>query len=404
MAQKKLAKYDVSIEVLRQQFADRGYKLITDYVEGRSMQKLEYICLKHEDKGTLTITHGHFLQNRGCYYCGREKTESTRRLDLNNPTLIQECKSLCESKDFEFVDIIRENSKLYIRFYCNKHRDLGLQKMKKGNMEREGIIGCQYCCSKNLPEEYVLKKAKEINPYIQLLEPYKNLTTRMDCMCIKHNLKHRKTMQKILEGKGCYYCGLEKLSEGFTLSQEEYEELFYENNKDFEVVGKYTGQENHIDVQCKTCGYIFDPHAAYAARHKILCKKCGGYHNEVAIENCLNQWGIKYKPQYMFTDCCDKRPLPFDFAVFDYETDQVIGVIEYDGEGHYRPAQVNAKMKEVHAKLSYVRTVKHDAIKSNYCKNNHIPLLRIPYWEKDDIEYLLFDFLVNIGLIEEIKH
>lgn len=39
------------------------------------------------------------------------------------------------------------------------------------------------------------------------------------------------------------------------------------------------------------------------------------------------------------------------------------------------------------------RTQKHDQIKTQYCKDNNIPLIRIPYWEKDDMEYFLFDEL-----------
>ena len=121
-------------------------------------------------------------------------------------------KQLCESNNFEYIDTIREKGKVTIAFLCNNHRELGEQHMPKTNMERD-IKGCKYCAGKELPEWYVLKKAKEVNPYIDLLEPYKNLTTRMNCFCTKHNCNTRKTMQEILKGQGCYHCGIEKLSE-----------------------------------------------------------------------------------------------------------------------------------------------------------------------------------------------
>ena len=45
---------------------------------------------------------------------------------------------------------------------------------------------------------------------------------------------------------------------------------------------------------------------------------------------------------------------------------------------------------------------KHDNIKNKYCEKHNIPLIRIPYWELDDIEYVLFDELVKLNVIIEL--
>ena len=34
-------------------------------------------------------------------------------------------------------------------------------------------------------------------------------------------------------------------------------------------------------------------------------------------------------------------------------------------------------------------TQQRDQIKTQYCKDNNIPLIRIPYWEKDNMEQFL---------------
>ena len=47
-------------------------------------------------------------------------------------------------------------------------------------------------------------------------------------------------------------------------------------------------------------------------------------------------------------------------------------------------------------KKGHKKTVKHDNIKSKYCIINNIPLLVIPYWEFDNIETLIKNFLKNI--------
>lgn len=45
---------------------------------------------------------------------------------------------------------------------------------------------------------------------------------------------------------------------------------------------------------------------------------------------------------------------------------------------------------------------KHDEIKKKYCIDNNIPLIEIPYWEFDDLEYYLFDKFVELHILEEI--
>nr|DAV62701.1 MAG TPA: hypothetical protein [Caudoviricetes sp.] len=52
------------------------------------------------------------------------------------------------------------------------------------------------------------------------------------------------------------------------------------------------------------------------------------------------------------------------------------------------------------SRLEYVQ--KHDEIKNQYCKDNNIFLIRIPYWDNDDIEYILFDNFVKNNIIKEI--
>ena len=95
--------------------------------------------------------------------------------------------------------------------------------------------------------------------------------------------------------------------------------------------------------------------------------------------------------------------MPFDFAILD-ENDKVLCLIEYDGEGHFNPVTI-MKMPYKEADNAFKNTVKHDMIKDLYCKENNIPLIRIPYWEKEDenLEYYLFDNLVKIGLLQKIN-
>ena len=51
---------------------------------------------------------------------------------------------------------------------------------------------------------------------------------------------------------------------------------------------------------------------------------------------------------------------------------------------------------------TYKLTVSHDAIKTQYCNDNNIKLIRIPYWEYDNIEKIICQEL-NIKIKQRRK-
>ena len=91
-------------------------------------------------------------------------------------------------------------------------------------------------------------------------------------------------------------------------------------------------------------------------------------------------------------------PLPFDFALF--LNSNLLGVIEFDGEQHFRPILFNS-CGEKESYENYKKCVKRDNIKTNYCKNNNLKLLRITYEDLNEGNwiYILWDFLYDLGLI-----
>lgn len=91
---------------------------------------------------------------------------------------------------------------------------------------------------------------------------------------------------------------------------------------------------------------------------------------------------VNYENQKRFFDCRDKNPLPFDFYLPEYNT-----CIEYDGIQHFEPVGFGAGKQE--AEDNFRLTNKHDKIKTEYCKEKGINLIRIPYTEFDNIEAIL---------------
>ena len=100
---------------------------------------------------------------------------------------------------------------------------------------------------------------------------------------------------------------------------------------------------------------------------------------EERIDRYLTDLGIRFVRQKTFIECVDQGRLRFDFYLPDYNL-----AIEYDGELHYMETSLKNNVSEQQ---------RRDAIKTKYCEENDIILLRIPYWDKDKIESILSDWL-----------
>ena len=117
------------------------------------------------------------------------------------------------------------------------------------------------------------------------------------------------------------------------------------------------------------------------------CGKCTLHsYGEEIIKDYLCNHHINFVEQKHFIGCNNILSLPFDFYLPDYNL-----AIEYDGEMHYKVTTLNNDL---------VGQQQRDNIKTKYCEENDIILLRIPYWERDNIESILSEWL-NIDCVEE---
>ena len=98
---------------------------------------------------------------------------------------------------------------------------------------------------------------------------------------------------------------------------------------------------------------------------------------EFNIIQILNQNNIKYKKEYCFPGSIFR----FDFAILN-ENNEVIRLIEFDGEQHY---EQNIKNSGWNTYEKYQHTLENDMKKNQIAKDNNIPLVRIPYWKRDEI-------------------
>lgn len=117
----------------------------------------------------------------------------------------------------------------------------------------------------------------------------------------------------------------------------------------------------------------------YLRKGQTISCGCVSSKNESNIAMLLDLNNIQYIQQYYFSDLFtkDKKDkLYFDLAIF--ENQKLKYIIEYDGIQHFEPNHFHNNLKTTH---------KNDLLKNQYCFNNNIPIIRIPY----DCEYNIDD-------------
>lgn len=95
---------------------------------------------------------------------------------------------------------------------------------------------------------------------------------------------------------------------------------------------------------------------------------------EQQIKKILKDNHILFKTEISFNDLKQTNKLRYDFGIFDNKGN-LLRLIEFDGEQHYE--------EQSFFKQTLTDIKNNDIIKNKYAKENNIPLVRIPYWERD---------------------
>lgn len=142
---------------------------------------------------------------------------------------------------------------------------------------------------------------------------------------------------------------------------------------------EYNGNNALAKVKCLKCNTEFTRVPTVLWRGRTYgCPECTKTISlgEKKIKRILEKNKIQYIQQYRFSDCKYKTYLPFDF----YLPQKKI-CIEFQSEQHYEKRSIYYSQEQI----------ERDKIKKEYCLNNNIQLIIIPYWDIEKIEsYLNF--------------
>lgn len=315
-----------------------------------------------------------------------------------NPFAIDNIKNYLSiyCSDLELLSDTYVNCKTKLEFVCKKHRDKGIQRKTFDDIVNSKQ-GCRYCGIELRGKKYQINTDTIIARCNELLLNYvdryvHNQETWIKFTCNNHLDKgiqeiswfHLKTC-----AKGCAYCtGRYKTTKDFIVEMAEI-------NPNIEIIGEYTGSENAVDCRCKLCGCLWSP-IGRSLKNGQGCPHCTMSKGEIKVRQFLDSQKIKYVSQKTFDDCIYEQKLKFDFYLSDYNI-----IIEYDGEQHFKPVDFANKGIEWATNL-YNKNLEKDAIKNKYCKDNHIFLIRIPYYEYDNINSILTTELSDILICKNL--
>ena len=245
--------------------------------------------------------------------------------------------------------------------------------------------GCPRCgrrlgASKRVkPHEQFVRELHDISPTILVVGSYVGNNKKIKCKCLVCGHEWNPQPSNLLQGSGCPECAKIAKNMAMTKSHQQFIDDLYAVNPNIQPLEPYVNSKTKIQFQCLIDGTIW-PSAPNTVLRGHGCPTCSESRGEATIRDYLLNHGIEHHTQHRFKDCKDLRPLPFDFFIPQYNL-----VIEYDGKQHFEPIQFGGVSME-QAEQSFKECQEHDAIKTEYCKQHSINILRIPYTEFDHIQ------------------
>ena len=303
------------------------------------------------------------LRGIGCPHCsGRHKRsyeEFIEDLYNINPNI-----DIISSKD----EYINGTTKVLCRCKIDGHKWFVLPaSLLKGR-------GCPKCYGHISEDEFKEKLASK-KPTIILDGKYLGSKTKTKFRCLIDNFVWEATPFHILHDSGCPKCKSRKQSERQILSHEEYLKRLYKITNKIIPISKYIRNDVPIMHKCLKCNHEWMVSPISLISERVGCPKCNCSKGENRIIKFLEDNSIEFVFQKKFEDLKNINYLFYDFYIPKFNT-----LIEYDGEFHYIDIFKNG---------SFENDKTRDMLKDEYANKHNIKLIRIPYWDFNNIETIL---------------
>ena len=330
-----------------------------------------------------------------CNFCAKSKRHDGKRDYFN--IVAAKCKELNYTL---LTDSISRGSHEF-QYICNSHSDSGIKTLTYDRMINQNH-GCWECgverrgIKHRRANEDKFREAVERMGFVYKGYSYDNSDTtrkkvKIAYVCSRHThkgLQYANYDNLLRRAKGCTYCA------GTGRTMEDLRSELNAMHNCIEVIA-YTDYSFPVEVQCKKCKHLWRT-SGISLTQGHMCPKCTRSHFEKEVMHLLDLWDVEYVCEHRFEECRSKRELPFDLFLTVHNI-----AIEMDGEHHYMPIR-RGSMTDEDAEEKLKITQEHDRIKTMFCENNGIKLIRVPFWERNRLKDYLGRALTECGVISKV--
>ncbi len=355
-----------------------NYNEIKIFVESLGYKLNEKIYINSQTKMSFTCPNGHSYQTNYSEF-KRRKYRGCPECKSNKKLTYKELENFFNTYGFKLLKGEYKNcfSKLKIRCPNGHVNESSYNRFK--NCINKGGYGCPDCFNihkrgKSRQHSYdFVKNVIESVGYKLLSTEYKGVDSEIEIECgYKH--KYFTTFYRFKAGNRCPFCygNFKKTTEQFR------KDVYKLVGNEYEVLGEYKNIETPILFLHRECNDIFLMRPSSFLKKGSRCTKCKfNSKGKQQIIHYLKGKNIKYTDEERFNECRNKNPLPFDIFVDNKF------LIEYDGIQHFEENKHFGGIK------GFSLRKQHDQIKNEFCIKHNIPLIRIPYWDYENIEDIL---------------
>jgi hypothetical protein len=360
-----------------------------DSIYTNSRTKMEIYCNTHNE--FFSLPPGNHLQGQGCRKCGYLTV--SKKLLKTQEEFIEDCHIVHGYDVYGYKNVCYVDSDTEVDIFCKKHNKLFPQRPAN----HLNGAGCPICADeynsenrKMTLEEFIEKANKKhgYGTYGYGKSIYVDSTTDIEIYCNTHDEFFSLPPSAHLYGQGCKKCGYERNAKHFTKSWGVFiidVRMMWGNEFGY-IKHTYKNSKTDMEIICAIHGSF------WATPNNHLkgsgCPRCRESKGEKEIAKYLDKNKIRYKTGERFDNCRDKRVLPFDFYLKEFDI-----CMEYQGEQHYRHVNFSGKMTTDEMEENLKGVQKRDKIKKDYCNNNNILLIEIPYWDFKNIESIILNVI-----------
>jgi len=243
----------------------------------------------------------------------------------------------------------------------------------------------------------MIKKGFEDVGYTLISKEYISNQEPLEYICSHHKDVGIQTISwaSLISGHRCIHCVKERMFNAKDInpkspkSHMKFAKQIHEMYGDkFTFLGEYYDSKTKIEMYCNDCKSTFLGSPNHMLEGHLGCSCKSKSLGEDFIKEWLDVNHVGYLREHRIKDCKDKKPLPFDFIIYkDIERTKFDFLIEFQGKQHYE--NTNWTTDPIESLRIFKIQQKHDKIKFDYCNDNNIKLLRIPYWEMNNLNKIL---------------